>query len=178
MHRAHRRAAKVEFAQAFSNAALVQIDPEPAGDAIAQVNPAEAHDAILGKIGALFHPSFDLRLFGRAQARGAPAAGAVGEPADASLVIAMNPKGNCSIFAGLLGRMDHPRVGGETLALKKFPLVDVGPSPRGQGNHHYFPLHEASSGAIPAWAGKPARILSFTPSPTDDPRVGGETSNS
>ena len=91
MHRAYRKAAKVEFAQEFSNAALVQIDPEPAGDAITQVHPAEAHDAILGQIGALFHPSFDRRLFGRVQARGAPAAGAVGEPADASLVIAMNP---------------------------------------------------------------------------------------
>jgi hypothetical protein len=43
VHRAYRKAAKVEFAQEFSNAALVQIDPEPAGDAIAQVNPAEPH---------------------------------------------------------------------------------------------------------------------------------------
>jgi hypothetical protein len=91
VHRAYRKAAKVEFAQEFSNAALVQIDPEPAGDAIAQVNPTKPHYTILGKIGALFHPSFDLRLFGRAQTRGAPAAGAVGEAADASLVIAMNP---------------------------------------------------------------------------------------
>jgi hypothetical protein len=72
MHRAYRKAAKIEFAQEFSNAALVQIDPKPAGDAITQVNPAEAHDAIFGGIGALFQPSFDLRLFAGRKLAGRP----------------------------------------------------------------------------------------------------------
>ena len=46
-----------ERAWEFSNAALVQIHPEPAGDAIAQVNPGARH-AIHGKVGTLFHPTF------------------------------------------------------------------------------------------------------------------------
>ena len=70
----------------------------------------------------------------------------------------------------------HPRVGGETGAIRDLIGVLRGPSPRGRGNRYPEPPVIVKEGSIPAWAGKP-----HGREPPDDrawvhPRVGGETS--
>ena len=68
----------------------------------------------------------------------------------------------------------HPRVGGEN----PHPLADararVGSSPRGRGKRTCAGLAAASSGLIPAWAGKTMPVSVPRLLRTAHPRVGGE----
>ena len=69
---------------------------------------------------------------------------------------------------------DHPRVGGEKLALS--PLLDVlkGSPPRGRGKDHVAEVIAHGTGITPAWAGKSSPGPYPLPRPWDHPRVGGE----
>ena len=71
---------------------------------------------------------------------------------------------------------DHPRVGGEKLALS--PLLDVlkGSPPRGRGKDHVAEVIAHGTGITPAWAGKRAECFIVCCSTWDHPRVGGEKS--
>ena len=76
-----------------------------------------------------------------------------------------------------LGRQwkGHPRVGGETREYKSAEALDRGPSPRGRGNRERSKPLGHKNRAIPAWAGKPCRLLPYCRRCTGHPRVGGET---
>ena len=69
----------------------------------------------------------------------------------------------------------HPRVGGETYRVAVVGLWVGGPSPRGRGNPLSPPTVTVESGAIPAWAGKPASWAASECGDRGHPRVGGET---
>ena len=69
---------------------------------------------------------------------------------------------------------DHPRVGGEKLALS--PLLDVlkGSPPRGRGKDHVAEVIAHGTGITPAWAGKSDTMRAMHRMQKDHPRVGGE----
>ena len=69
----------------------------------------------------------------------------------------------------------YPRVGGETHEWRPTTTSDPGLSPRGRGNLGLRGLSRASTGSIPAWAGKPRRSARSGPRSSVYPRVGGET---
>ena len=68
----------------------------------------------------------------------------------------------------------YPRVGGGTVVSGSGPTEYRGLSPRGRGN----PLPPLAiipcSGSIPAWAGEPSTVYTFTVTRRVYPRVGGE----
>ena len=70
----------------------------------------------------------------------------------------------------------HPRVGGENVASKDWPLIVAGSSPRGRGKRRRFQLEGWLPGLIPAWAGKTRTRSAPGPSSRAHPRVGGENS--
>ena len=70
----------------------------------------------------------------------------------------------------------HPRVGGETAKPGGLIGRSAGPSPRGRGNLAKLHRPPVGSGAIPAWAGKPAGAVPHCRAQAGHPRVGGETS--
>ena len=68
----------------------------------------------------------------------------------------------------------HPRVGGENPRPGRRGRAARGSSPRGRGKPTTPAANLASSGLIPAWAGKTARTTSCAQSCRAHPRVGGE----
>ena len=70
----------------------------------------------------------------------------------------------------------YPRVGGETRDCTGRRSLPAGLSPRGRGNQLSSWHRVATTGSIPAWAGKPAGIRRCRWHPGVYPRVGGETS--
>ena len=70
----------------------------------------------------------------------------------------------------------YPRVGGGTVTLKRLDILLYGLSPRGRGNRGLVHHVGNPAGSIPAWAGEPAKKLSFARSTWVYPRVGGGTS--
>ena len=69
----------------------------------------------------------------------------------------------------------YPRVGGETVVLRKCLSTQDGLSPRGRGNRLQLCVALIADGSIPAWAGKPERTSSIERKVEVYPRVGGET---
>src|SRR5438132_71642 len=53
---------------------------------------------------------------------------------------------------------DHPRAGGETVAIANGGTLEAGPSPRGRGNPTQVSHQGTLAGTIPARAGKPINI--------------------
>ena len=72
-------------------------------------------------------------------------------------------------------RRVHPRVGGETTAMKAHLKRLRGPSPRGRGNQRALRHRHRLQRSIPAWAGKPPGSPPAAQLVTVHPRVGGET---
>src|SRR6266568_430078 len=70
---------------------------------------------------------------------------------------------------------DHPRAGGETIGTDTNCQKNLGPSPRGRGNHGVEDRRLALGGTIPARAGKPPQSNRILATPQDHPRAGGET---
>ena len=71
-------------------------------------------------------------------------------------------------------RRAHPRVGGENEEGGQFEHFAVGSSPRGRGKPVDVAASAATSGLIPAWAGKTPRRRASSAALTAHPRVGGE----
>ena len=69
---------------------------------------------------------------------------------------------------------DHPRVGGEKLALTGNAPVKMGSPPRGRGKDIVVKGHSSGEGITPAWAGKSSSISEVSSRMRDHPRVGGE----
>ena len=69
----------------------------------------------------------------------------------------------------------YPRVGGETQDGHNRHVYRGGLSPRGRGNQRSELRARANRRSIPAWAGKPTRLLSQVLAQWVYPRVGGET---
>ena len=71
---------------------------------------------------------------------------------------------------------DHPRVGGEKLALSSCKQKVLGSPPRGRGEAYGLSAFSPAGRITPAWAGKSQTESYGTTSSEDHPRVGGEKS--
>ena len=72
------------------------------------------------------------------------------------------------------GRKDHPRVGGEKVALVLMLGGFVGSPPRRRGKDQLVRLDKTAVGITPAWAGKRMQLAEIAIRQRDHPRVGGE----
>ena len=94
----------------------------------------------------------------------------------------LSPIGSIPAWAGKPQRRErrsryhqvHPRVGGEAIAVSFCVSAVEGPSPRGRGSPDAGEHVHATSGSIPAWAGKPWASTSPIGASGVHPRVGGE----
>ena len=77
-----------------------------------------------------------------------------------------------------LRTQDHPRVGGEKIAVQKNGTRKRGSPPRGRGKVTHYNEWLYNAGITPAWAGKSTWSPSFKDLRQDHPRVGGEKSTS
>ena len=69
---------------------------------------------------------------------------------------------------------DHPRMGGEKLALYSMPVLLIGLPPRGRGKEVSSSCCQCFPWITPAWAGKRGGTLRLACCTADHPRMGGE----
>ena len=81
---------------------------------------------------------------------------------------------SCPVHRRCSRHRDHPRMGGEKLAMILVACTMLGSPPRGRGKGQIRPRRGLQRGITPAWAGKRPRLARSKYPGQDHPRIGGE----